>query len=189
MKQALFTLAVAVFLVVAGCSSSSSETSAVNTTAATSTSTVPTTSDVSTPNPVGARLDLTGDPFQPGLKLEATVFSVDQNSVPNAPKPGENDHWVAVDVETCLKHPYLGGTFAVSWNDWLVIADDTTRYDSAQLSELNNDLPTPAYPISKQPLGVDKCSRGWVMFPVPVGAEITTVMYRGIGGPAFWSAR
>jgi hypothetical protein len=135
----------------------------------------------STPLPLGTPFTIT----DPGFADEVTVFSVEQNMAQNAAAPPSGGHWVGADVQTCLKESRTN--FTVSWGDWSVSDAGNGQYQASpdRLSE----FPTPQYPFATEPLAVGECVRGWVVFPVAFGVQVTSVKYKPEGRtPVFWTA-
>jgi hypothetical protein len=186
MKRTLVTLG-ALCLIIAGCSNNG-EPSAETTTRAAPTTTSATSSP-STPAPLDATLTYTGDPFtgDRGLDVDVTVFAVNQNIAPDAPfVPISGGHWVGADIQTCLKK--ADKAFIIGWSDWSALDGDSNA-NKASLQTYSG-FPPNLYPFGpKATVDVGACVRGWVLFPVAFGTQITIVRYTpSFDGPGFWSA-
>jgi hypothetical protein len=183
MKRTLVTLG-ALCLIIAGCSNNREP--SAGTTAPTSTSA---TSSRSTPAPLGATLTFTGDPFtgDRGMDVDVTVFAVNQNIAPDAPFVSiSGGHWVGADIQTCLKN--AGKAFIIAWSDWS--AFDAQSNESKASLQMYSGFPPHLYPFGpKDTVAVGECVRGWVLFAVGFGTQITMVRYTpSFDGPGFWSA-
>jgi hypothetical protein len=136
------------------------------------------------PNPLGKEVTFTGT----DLEEAVTVFAVNQDSAPDAPKPETGGHWVGADVQLCAKQAPVDRPVKADWNRWSVSDAQFGNYDSSRLTY--NQFPTPEYPDGDAPVAIGDCVRGWVLFPVGDGVEVTTVKYapNSDSTPEIWSA-
>ena len=178
MRRTLVTLG-SLSLILAGCSNDkerSAETtrSGPTTAAARTTAAVPTTSNPLTPQltaqPLGATITLS-DPVR-GLEAGVTVFAVDQNIAPDAPTRPSGGHWVGADIQTCLMK--ADTKFTVSLREWSAGDAHNGQYKANSLGY--RDFPGRQYP-DIGPVAVGECVRGWILFQVTGGVDITTVNY------------
>jgi len=166
-------------LVLVGCGSPPPAVTPVATTSSAPASSA--SGDPRNPLPLGATFTLT----DPGLRVEATVFAVNQNIVPDSPAPPSGGHWAGADVQVCVREAH--NDFIVGWDSWSVADADYGHYP--QGAATLQEFPSPEFPAAPQPLAVGQCARGWVVFAVAVGVEVTLVKYKPIRGrAAFWSA-
>ena len=178
MDRTLRLLGVLLLTAVAGCAQHSTPPIPATSASAATGPTPP--SSPSRPQPLGTSQTLT----DPGLALDVTVFTVEQNLLPDTAGPAGGGHWAAADAQTCLRQS--GTDFTVGWGDWSV-SDGTTQYpaSTARLGE----FPIPQFPTGPESIAVGECTRGWVVFAVGYGADVTTVRYRPAArSPLVWSA-
>jgi len=186
MKRTRVTLG-ALCLILAGCSNNREPSAETITPAAPTTTSA--TSSPSTPAPLGATLTFTGDPFtgDRGLDVDVTVFDVNQNIAPDAPfVPVSGGHWVGADIQTCVKK--ADKAFIVAWSDWS--AFDAQSNENKASGQMYSGFPLNLYPFGpKDTVAVGACVRGWVLFPVAFGTQVTMVRYTpNFYGPGYWSA-
>jgi hypothetical protein len=182
MKRTLVTLGVAA-IVLAGCADEAPSRGA----GTHSETTPPTPSPLpSTPVPFGTPITVTGGSAGlQDLEAEVTVFGVNQNIAPDAITPPSGGHWAGADAQTCLKKSFK--TFTVGWNDWSAADAKNGQYQAT--GGRFAEFPTPQYPFSKEPVAVGECVRGWVVFAVAFGVELTTVKFKpSFSPPVFWAA-
>jgi hypothetical protein len=184
MKWTLAVFGMVVSVVLAGCSAKGAPPqplAASSTPTSTSTPTVSPESSPSNPLPLGATFTET----DPGLAADVTVFAVNQNIVPDAPAPPSGGHWAGADVQVCLKEARTD--YSVGWSDWSV-ADPANGQYQASTDKLV-EFPIPQFPFAPEALAIGECVRGWVLFAVAYGVDLSTVKYKPGGRtPTFWSA-
>jgi hypothetical protein len=182
MKWTVAGLGVVVVLILAGCSDKGATSQPLAATSApASTAATGPESSPSNPLPLGVAFTET----DPGLAAEVTVFAVNQNIAPDAPAPPSGGHWAGADVQVCLKEARTD--FSVGWSDWSVSDPANGQYQAA--TDKLTEFPTPQFPFAPEAMAVGECVRGWVLFAVAYGVEVTTVKYKPGGRtPTFWSA-
>jgi hypothetical protein len=162
------------------------------TTATTTTETITVTATPTTtqapvaagPNPLGKEAGFRA----PGIDQVVTVFGVNQDSAPAAPKPVSGGHWVGADVQLCVKQAPADQPVYASWSKWSVSDASFGNYEASSLTY--SQFPTPKFPVS-DPVAQNSCVRGWVLFPVGDEVVVTTVKYipdTTSGASAVWSA-
>jgi hypothetical protein len=79
------------------------------------------------PYPLGKEVSLVGN----GEDLAVTVYAVDQNSVPDAPKPQSPGHRVGTDVRLCVKQAPASDPISASWSSWTVSDAEFGNYEAS----------------------------------------------------------
>ncbi|WP_131799539.1 hypothetical protein [Parafrankia sp. CH37] len=128
----------------------------------------------------------------PGVEVvtgwgSVTYFGQRRQAAPGAPAPQQaGTEWVGIDVQTCLDSGQAGSE--VGKDAWTVTDAGNGLTEPANLTY--NQFPAPQYPIQGY-LEPGTCVRGWIIYPIVTGRELTAVRYfpAGASAPvASWNA-
>ena len=110
-----------------------------------------------------------GDTFEGDVLT--TVVAVAKGGDPSWTSPGDGYDWLWANVRTCV--PASGSTTEIGWYQWAVTGTDGGWYP-ADL-DYDDDRPTNQFPRFLE-LTPGDCREGRVLIPVPVEAELITVV-------------
>ncbi|HKS98102.1 MAG TPA: hypothetical protein VJT31_01110 [Rugosimonospora sp.] len=119
--------------------------------------------------------------------MQVTVYEYRQPVAQGAPAPNPGDYtWGAADVQTCASAALIFDA-SVSSVRWMLVYADQTEVQSARVTHAQ--FPKPRYPVTQRTLKPGECVRGWIVFPVPAGAEPALIRYTPVGAPPVdWTA-
>ena len=110
-----------------------------------------------------------------------TYFGQQRPAAPDAPAPQQaGTEWAAIDVQVCLDagQPQGGD---LSNDAWTVTDTGNGQTDPSSLTY--NQFPAPEYPVQGY-IDPGTCVRGWIVYPIVVGRDLTTVRYFPTSAPA-----
>ena len=103
-----------------------------------------------------------------------TYFGRQRPAAPNAPTPQQaGTEWVAIDVQECLdaSQPQGGDLSNSAW-----AVTDTGNGQTDPSSPTYHQFPAPEYPVQGY-IDPGSCVRGWIVYPIVSGQQLTTVRY------------
>lgn len=115
------------------------------------------------------------------LNGEVTITVLDSK---RAKVNGHRGNQVLAMVKTCNVSAASG--IELTWDTWVLLGPDSEEYPASTVR--GNAEPTPAYPNGEGRLyKPGQCAKGWIVFDVPSGAQLSGVRYmNSLGDSAQW---
>ncbi|MFT3861264.1 hypothetical protein [Micropruina sp.] len=150
-----------------------------------STSPSPTPSESGSPSPSLTQSGSAGSFRAPGevldLNGEVTITVLDSK---RATVNGHRGNQVLAMVKTCNVSAASG--IELTWDNWVLLGPDSEEYPASTVH--GSSEPTPSYPNGEGRLyKPGQCAKGWIVFDVPSGAQLSGVRYmNSLGDSAQW---
>jgi hypothetical protein len=115
-----------------------------------------------------------------------TYYSMQRPTAASAPAPQEpGTEWVAIDVQTCYE---AGAQDFDNSHSWVLVDANNGNY--APSSTGYSQFPAPKFPWGDISVVPGQCIRGWIVFPVVIGAPVINVAFMPYGArtPVLWTA-
>ena len=115
------------------------------------------------------------------LNGEVTITVLDSK---RAKVNGHRGNQVLAMVKTCNVSAASG--IELTWDTWVLLGPDSEEYPASTVR--GNAEPTPTYPNGEGRLyKPGQCAKGWIVFDVPSGAQLSGVRYmNSLGDSAQW---